>query len=169
MSYFGESSNEVVIGVATTSPGLFEYPGEQCRVLAVHADGSLNAPGRPTRAGDIVVLYETGEGVTTPPLGDGAPAADPYPRSEAPVTLLINGQPADLLYAGIAPGYVGLMQINARVPGGVSGEVAVTLAVGTEVSKTVTLSVEYRGRRHTFASRCGRGPNRTQLSVSRPK
>ena len=34
------------------------------------------------------------------------------------------------------------MQINARVPGGVSGEVSVTLAAGTEVSKTVTLSVE---------------------------
>ena len=142
VSYFGESSNEVVIGVAATAPGLFEHPGEQGRVLAVHTDGSLNAPGRPARAGDIVVLYATGEGVTTPPLGDGAPAADPYPRPEAPVTLLINGQPADLLYAGSAPGFVGLMQINARVPGGVSGEVAVTLAVGTEVSKTVTLSVE---------------------------
>ncbi len=142
VSYFGESSNEVVMGVAATAPGLFEYPGEQGRVLAVHTDGSLNAPGRPTRAGDIVVLYATGEGVTTPPLGDGAPAADPYPRPTASVTLLINGQPADLLYAGSAPGYVGLMQINARVPGGVSGEVSVTLAAGTEVSKTVTLSVE---------------------------
>ncbi len=142
VSYFGESSNEVVTSVAATAPGLFEYPGEQGRVLAVHADGSLNGPGHPARAGDIVVLYATGEGVTTPPLGDGAPAVDPYPRPTAPLTLHVNGQPADLLYAGSAPGYVGLMQINARVPGGVNGEVPVTLAAGTQVSKTVTLSVE---------------------------
>ena len=142
VSYFGESSNEVVTSVAATAPGLFEYPGEPGRVLAVHTDGPLNAPGHPARAGDIVVLYATGEGVTTPPLGDGVPAVDPYPQPAATVTLLIDGQPADLLYAGSAPGFVGLMQINARVPGGVSGEVPVTLAAGTQVSKTVTLSVE---------------------------
>ena len=142
VSYAGELSNEVVTSVAATAPGLFEYPGEQGRVLAVHADGSLNAPGHPARAGDIVVLYATGEGVTTPPVGDGVPAADPYPQPAAAVTLLIEGQPADLLYAGSAPDFVGLMQINARVPAGVSGEAPVTLAAGTQVSKTVTLSVE---------------------------
>ena len=142
VSYAGELSNEVVTSVAATAPGLFEYPGEQGRVLAIHADGSLNAPGHPARAGDIVVLYATGEGVTTPPVGDGVPAADPYPQPAAAVTLLIDGQPADLLYAGSAPDFVGLMQINACVPGGVSGEVPVTLAAGTQVSKTVILSVE---------------------------
>ena len=142
VSYAGELSNEVVTSVAATAPGLFEYPGEQGRVLAVHADGSLNAPGHPARAGDIVVLYATGEGVTTPPAGDGVRAAEPYPQPAAEVTLLIGGQPADLLYAGSAPDFVGLMQINARVPGGVSGEVPVTLAAGTQVSKTVILSVE---------------------------
>ena len=142
VSYFGESSNEVVTSVAATAPGLFEYPGEQGRVLAVHTDGSLNAPGHPARARDIVVLYATGEGMTTPPLGDAVRAADPYPRPAAEVTLLIGGQPADLLYAGSAPDFVGLMQINARVPGGMSGEVPVTLAAGTQVSKTVSLSLE---------------------------
>ena len=142
VSYFGESSNEVVTSVAATAPGLFEYPGEEGHVLAVHADGSLNAPGHPARAGDIVVLYATGEGITTPPVADGAPAADPYPRPAAPVTLLIDGQPADLLYAGSAPGLVGLMQINARVPGGASGDVPVSLAAGTRVSKTATLPVD---------------------------
>ena len=142
ISYAGELSNEVVTSVAATAPGLFEYPGEQGRLLAVHMDGSLNAPGRPASAGDIVVLYATGEGVTTPAAGDGVPAVDPYPRPAAAVTLLIDGQPADLLYAGSAPDFVGLMQINARVPAGVSGEAPVTLAAGTQVSKTVTLSVE---------------------------
>ena len=51
---------------------------------------------------------------------------------------------ADILYAGAAPGFVGLMQINARVPGGFAapGILPVTLFVGTAASQAgVTIAV----------------------------
>ncbi len=94
--------------------------------------------------GDIVVLYGTGEGQTTPGGVTGALAAQPYPRPVSPVTVLIGGHPAEILYAGAAPGYAGLMQINARIPLGVKadgGSVGLRLEIG-ELSSQPGVTIE---------------------------
>ena len=39
------------------------------------------------------------------------------------VMVAIGGLYADILYAGRAPGFIGLMQINARVPAGLTAAV----------------------------------------------
>jgi len=61
-----------------------------------------------------------------------------------PVTLTIAGVPAEILFAGSAPGLVGVMQVNARAPGGFvpSGPARVQLAVGTAVSPPLTIWLE---------------------------
>jgi uncharacterized protein (TIGR03437 family) len=73
-----------------------------------------------------VVLYVTGE-------GQGSSAA----------ALWIGGQQADILFAGPAPGFVGLMQVNARVPASIpAGAAAVDLIVGGGRTQAgVTISV----------------------------
>jgi uncharacterized protein (TIGR03437 family) len=72
----------------------------------------------------------------SPPAITGRPAEAPFPRPVLPVSLTIGGVRADLFYAGAAPGFVGLLQINARVPAGLSGRTPVVLTVGSRSSRS---------------------------------
>jgi uncharacterized protein (TIGR03437 family) len=140
----GELMTRARLDVRPAVPGLFvagEGPG---RVLAVNEDGSLNSDANPAAPGSIVIFYATGEGATTPVGIAGQPASHPYPKPLLPVAVRIAGLPADVLYAGAAPGLVGMMQVNVRIPpafiprgalrlelfvGGVSSQPGVTIAV----------------------------------------
>ena len=125
------------IALAASAPGLFTLAGGAGQVIAVHEDGSLNAPDRPARGGSVVVLFATGEGLTDPPAVEGVRAEAPYPRPLLPVHVRVGGLPAEVLYAGAAPGYAGLMQINVQLPGGFAptGSLPVELYVGAAVSQ----------------------------------
>ena len=78
---------------------------------------------RPATAGDVIVFYATGLGQTTPPLVTGAAAPiDPLAKVDPPFEVCfyrfgIDTQicvPAD--YSGATPTYVGLYQVNVRIP-----------------------------------------------------
>jgi uncharacterized protein (TIGR03437 family) len=91
--------------------------------------------------GSILTFYATGEGLTNGPNVSGQAAAAPYPSPLLPVSLTVAGFPAEILYAGSAPGGVGLLQVNARVPAGFipTGPVAAELAVGSAVAPRLTI------------------------------
>jgi len=61
----------------------------------------------------------------------------PLPRPTRAATVRIDGQPAEVQYAGAAPGQVaGLMQVNVRIPAGVSsGDVPIEIQVGDAKSQ----------------------------------
>ncbi|MCP5109704.1 MAG: hypothetical protein GY953_02590, partial [bacterium] len=125
-------------------PGLFTLGNGSGQAVAVNQDGSLNSPENPARRGSIVILYATGEGLTTPGGVDGQPAKTPLPKPVLPVDVRIGGLPCEVFYAGAAPGFAGLMQLNVRVPTGFipSGELPVELFVGGAPSQPgVTISV----------------------------
>jgi uncharacterized protein (TIGR03437 family) len=64
---------------------------------------------------------------------------------QSPVAVRIGEYRAELLYAGPAPGFSGLLQLNARIPGGflAPGIVPVTLEVGGAKSQPgVTIVVQ---------------------------
>ena len=114
------------LAVAASAPGLFAY--------ASSADN-------PAPRGSVVVLYGTGEGLTTGPNIAGQAAAAPYPQPLLPVSLSIAGVPAQLLYAGSAPGTAGVLQVNAVVPGGFvqPGPAVARLTVGGVASPPLTI------------------------------
>jgi uncharacterized protein (TIGR03437 family) len=132
--------------LAATAPGLFTADSSgKGQVLATNADGTLNGPAHPARAGSVVTMFGTGEGATTPAGVDGKPAASPLPMPVATVSATIGGQAVTVQYAGGAPGNVaGEMQINVQIPaslgpgtypiaiqvGGFSSQVGVTIVVG---------------------------------------
>jgi uncharacterized protein (TIGR03437 family) len=101
------------------------FGGLPCAPLVTHADGSLVMPASPAQGSEEVVAYAVGLGLTTPrvPTGHAAPAATP---TSGAFVLDFNFRPNALatqptslnspLYAGLAPGYVGLYQINFIVP-----------------------------------------------------
>ena len=113
-------------------------------MVAVNADATLNSGVSPAARGSVVTIYATGEGQTAASGIDGKPAAAPFPKPVLPVVLYVGGYAAEILFAGGAPGYAGLLQINARLPGGFAptGDVPVGLVIGTASSRTgVTISV----------------------------
>jgi uncharacterized protein (TIGR03437 family) len=93
----------------------------------------------------VVVLWGTGEGITDPPGVDGRPAVDVLPKPVGPVSVEIGGLPAEVLYAGAAPGNIpGLFQINARISPDVTpgDRVLLRVKVGNRTSQDgVTVAV----------------------------
>ena len=113
--------------------------------VIVNQDGSINSDQNPAPRGSIVVLYATGEGQTNPAGVTGQPAQSPFPKPVLPVSLTIGGIAAGVLWAGEAPGFVGLLQINAQVPSGFvpPGDLPVVLTVGTYQSQAgVTIALK---------------------------
>ena len=116
--YQGEASNVVTVPVAPSAPGFFALPEDRNQVIAILPDGSLNSAANPAQPGDTIVMYATGEGQTVPAGEDGKLAEAPFPEPVLPVEVVIGGLPAKLLYFGAAPGFAGLVQINAEIPEG---------------------------------------------------
>ena len=138
-------STSTYVPVAAASPALFSQDGTGGEIGAIiNQDGNLNSFSDTAARGSVVMLYATGAGLTNPAGADGQiVSSGPYPTPLLPVQVFIDGQAADVLYAGAAPGMVqGIIQINARVPAGASsGQVDVVLQVGSYSSPNTTTIV----------------------------
>jgi uncharacterized protein (TIGR03437 family) len=77
------------------------------------------------------------------PDGAAAPSA-PLANTVAKPTVKIGGQSAVVSFSGLAPGFVGLYQIDAIVPGGVTpgNQVPVVVSIAGETSPPVTIAVQ---------------------------
>ena len=148
VEYAGAKSNSVTLPVAGSAPALFTSDQSGTGQGAIlNQDGTLNAPGNPASQESVVVLFLTGGGKQDGFAGDGVVVQNPpYPKLSLPVTASVGGRavPAEnIQYAGAAPEAVeGLIQINLKLPPGVSGQVPVVVNVGDVASQAgVTLSV----------------------------
>ncbi len=106
------------VQVYTAAPAFFTWRGNLG--IAVHLDGSLISPEKPAKAGEIVILFVTGLGRVSPDTGSSRIANVPvslYPTAQLQVVLGGIPVPApNILYAGLAPNYAGLYQVNVRLP-----------------------------------------------------
>ena len=113
---------------------------------ALNQDGTVNSFSNPASAGQVIVLYGTGEGLVQPVPADGTITTLPEPVPALPITVDIGGQPAQIIYAAEAPSLVsGVIQINAVIPNGISSNagVPVTWKAGTYSSQPgVTIAVQ---------------------------
>jgi trimeric autotransporter adhesin len=155
-------SQMVEVAVWPTVPAIFtRNSAGYGQAAALNEDGTPNDLQRPAERGSIIVLYATGEGQTSPLGSTGliTPISDVQTlrRPLQPVSVTIAGQPAQVLYAGAAPGLVaGVMQVNVRVPdnGSVGDGISVYLTVGGQSTQpNVTVSLK-------LCSKCG-GPGPT--------
>jgi uncharacterized protein (TIGR03437 family) len=111
--------------IVPSAPGVFTGPGGTGPAIASNQDGTVNSNSNPAPQGSFITIYATG-------LGQGVAA------------LSIGGSSASVLYAGDAPGFIGVSQINAQVPTGIGfGPVPVILTAGAGQSQTgVTVFVQ---------------------------
>jgi adhesin/invasin len=103
-------------------------------------DGSLNTSDHQASAGSAIMVYLTGQGAVSPPVPtrQAAPAS-PLSYVTATATATIDGVSAKVLFAGLAPGFVGLGQVNVAIPGGLSpGQHKVVIDIGGVKTNEVT-------------------------------
>jgi uncharacterized protein (TIGR03437 family) len=145
--YAGAASSTLNLIVAPTAPGIFTANQSGAgQITAANTDQTPNGSGNPAARGTIITFYATGGGQTNPPGIDGALAGKNAPVPVAPVTVTIGGVPAQVTYAGGAPGYpAGLMQINVMIPTSIPPNVAtaVSLTIGTASSQPGTTIALY--------------------------
>ena len=149
----GTASIEVTNGTATSAPvnvpvlgaqpGIINYSsGGQTFGAILHANFQLADTGHPAKPGETVLIYCTGLGAVNSPPGDGA-ASNGQTTIAKPV-VAIGGNVAPVSFSGLAPGFVGLYQVNAEVPTSVaSGNARVSMVIaGGGNSNIVLLPVQ---------------------------
>ena len=133
--YQGVASAVVTLPIQPASPAILTATSNgQGGGAILNQDLTVNSAANPAPAGTTIAIYGGGGGQTTPLGADGLliPVASPIPAPVLPATVMIAGQPAQVLYYGDAPGLVdGVLQINATIPAGTaSGPQPVAFTVG---------------------------------------
>jgi uncharacterized protein (TIGR03437 family) len=141
----GGVSDNFNLTVQPTAPAVFlsGVAGPQVNIPTVirSQNNMLVTDSNPIQHGDTLVIYLTGCGQTTPIVGDGLPApGSPFALTLTPPTVLLGGTSLPTMYAGLAPGQVGVCQINATVPRSVPTGLGLPLTI-TQGAGTQTLSL----------------------------
>ncbi len=113
VSSVNRQSAPVPLSIVLASPAIF---------AAVRSEGAL-------------VLYMTGLGATVPEVAEGVAApASPLSRTAAQPAVLAGGQGAPVFFSGMAPGLIGVYQVNAILPAGVPSRFEVVVEAGGRTS-----------------------------------
>jgi uncharacterized protein (TIGR03437 family) len=138
------------------APGLLAPPGflqnGKQYLVAQFQDGTYVGdpkviPGttRPAKPGELLTIYGIGFGDVKTPSGDIVPpgvAAPPSSSLVNPLKFSFGSTTANTQYAGLAPGAVGLYQINVTVPNVADGDAAINVTLnGVALPQTLLLAV----------------------------
>jgi len=102
--------------VAASQPGIFtkNQRGTGQGIVVRSDQITLAEPGTPARPGEAVVIYGTGLGPVSQALNAGAPSpGNPLAVTLSEVTVSAGGKAAQVIFAGLTPGFAGLYQVNA--------------------------------------------------------
>ena len=149
----GESSTTVTVTLTPYAPALFTANGQgsgQASAIISNTT-SLAAPAgaypgsRPAKKGEFVLLYCTGLGdVTNHPAAGAMSPSNPPVTTVATPTLMVGGVSIPVSFSGLAPGYVGLYQVNFQIPPTApsGNSIAVSLTIGGVTSNTATIAIQ---------------------------
>jgi uncharacterized protein (TIGR03437 family) len=137
-------STPIVFVVQPAFPGIFTFDASGTGPGAIlHNSTGLPVTDQdPIMPGEFVQIFTTGLGRVSPGVPSGLPAgSQPPSMTDLPVTVTVNGVPAAVPFAGLAPGFAGLYQVNAQVPEVSPGSAEVVLSVNGVASQKVTMAV----------------------------
>jgi uncharacterized protein (TIGR03437 family) len=137
--------------IAPFAPGIFSMnmSGSGQGAVEIAPTTLLAAPagtlGRPVMRGEYIAIFCTGLGpVTNQPATGAAASSSPLSYTTTLPIVTIGGASAQVTYSGLAPGFAGLYQVNAVIPGSApSGSgVSLALSMGGVLSNTVTIAIQ---------------------------
>lgn len=123
------------LAMTAVSPGLFTLSATGSgQLAALNEDNTVNSPANPLTRGHILQIFGTGQGPVSNPPMDGVPSMGTSLTLADPQLLIgsVTATPSDVLYSGLAPGLIGVWQINVRI--------STTITAGSAVPITVSLS-----------------------------
>jgi uncharacterized protein (TIGR03437 family) len=140
------------MNIAPFAPGIFTLnlagssQGAVMLANTVLFAAPQSVPGsQPVNPGQVISIYCTGLGTVSnqPATGTAAPG-NPLSSTPTTPTVTIGGIAAQVSFSGLAPGFVGLYQVNVQVPSGTPAGSAVPLilSIGGVASNTVTIAVQ---------------------------
>jgi len=138
----GTTSATISVPVLAAQPGIINYntAGGNFGVI-LHANFQLADSAHPAVPGETVLIYCTGLGAVSSPPADGAAANGQSTVVMAKVTM--DSVNAAVSFSGLAPGFVGLYQVNAVVPSGLaSGNQPVVITLGGSSSNSALLPIQ---------------------------
>jgi uncharacterized protein (TIGR03437 family) len=138
------TSRTLSIPLVPYAPGLFSMnaqgSGQAAALIAptsaIPATAGEFPDSRPAHRGEYVSLYATGLGATT--------SIGALQHTSTTPLVSIDGVPATVQFSGLAPGLVGVYQINIRIPDDAPAGTAVpiSLTIGGATSNTVTIAIQ---------------------------
>ncbi|HYA17525.1 MAG TPA: hypothetical protein VEF06_08675, partial [Bryobacteraceae bacterium] len=117
----GRTLGDTTVAMVQAAPGLFADSGAGNgigNVAAVNKDGTVNSATNPAVQGDPIQIFGTGVGYIPGAPQDGYPASGPV-SSPAAITVIVYPDvltSSQILYSGLAPGEVGVWQLNITIP-----------------------------------------------------
>ena len=144
----GTTGASQTVNVAAYAPAIFTINESGTGPGAIQ-DSSYHLvdASNPAVAGTTYILiYCTGLGPVSanqPATGAAASSTQLAPTTEL-ASVTIGGITENAVFSGLAPGFVGLYQVNALVPAGVAlgSAVPVTISIGGATSNQVTVAVQ---------------------------
>ena len=134
----GEESPPEPASIAEFAPAVFINPNTGEPIIQRHPDGALITAANPAKPGDVLIIFMTGiGGVSNPPATGAAAVASPLAQARVTPVVTVGGEGAQVFFAGLAPFFVGLGQINIQLP-----ESLVT------TGSTMPLVIDFEGSRN---------------------
>lgn len=137
----GVSSPAGTVAVMAAAPGIFQFGNK--RAVVQNADYSVNDVNNGAPADSYVVAYMTGSGALDNPVETGKPAGgEPLCRPQGSVSATINNQPVEVAFAGLTPGFIGLMQVNFKMPSLAPGSYPFVVTINNEKSNAAMVTIK---------------------------
>ena len=155
VEFRGVRSDSLAMPVLMARPGLFTRGGTQA--VALNEDGRVNSALNPARAGSVLTLFATGEGLTSPQVDDGVILlGNILPRPVLEVFVYFHHSEDDwpvagqiLEASGLSGSVPGLLHLRVRVPEGVASHNALPVSMAVRSgdifmigSQVVTVAVQ---------------------------
>jgi uncharacterized protein (TIGR03437 family) len=140
---FGQSG-QFSFDVFNAAPGIFQDANQDA--IAQNADGSVNSQQIPAAPGSVVVVYLTGIGPLDHPISTGQiTPGSPLSSAALSYNVTIGGQPAEILFLGLTPGFLGLAQANIVMPGVRDGDYPLVLSISGNTSNAPYIAIAQNG------------------------
>jgi uncharacterized protein (TIGR03437 family) len=149
----GQPSTSQTVPVGPFSPGIFAIGTIAVAQNVVDASVAAPAgaiPGIQTHPASIndpygLAILCTGLGAVDSAISNGANSSDLLRRTTTTPTVLVGGQPVNVVFSGLSPQFVGVNQINVTLPPGTPTGDAVPLQIsigGIVTTNTITIAVQ---------------------------